>query len=230
MKEMYEGDLYAEKNPTWHEEDAPWKAGHVERMIKRNKIPCDSICEIGCGTGEILLTLEKAFSSATLSGYEISPQAFSRAAQKETPSTKFHLKDLLSEKDLHFDLVLAIDVVEHVEDYISFIKKLRTFGTFKMFHIPLDLSAQSILRAWPISELRRNVGHIHYFFKQTALATLEDCGYTIIDHCYTASRLELPNQALTSRIMRLPRRMMFTVNKDFAVRLLGGYSLLVLAK
>ncbi len=230
MKEMYETDLYGEKNPTWHEEDAPWKAGHIERMIKRNNLACDTICEVGCGTGEILLTLEKAFPAAILSGYEISPQAFGRAAQKETPRTKFHLKDLLSESDLHFDVVLAIDVIEHVEDYISFIKKLRTFGTFKIFHIPLDLSAQSILRAWPLAELRRNVGHIQFFFKQTALATLEDCGYTIVDHCYTASRLELPNQALSSRIMRLPRRMMFAANADFAVRLLGGYSLLVLAK
>jgi cyclopropane fatty-acyl-phospholipid synthase-like methyltransferase len=230
MKEMYESELYGEKNPTWHEEDAPWKAGHIERMIKRNKIPCSQICEVGCGTGEILLTLEKAIPAATLSGYEISPEAFRRAAQKQSSNTKFYLKDLLAETDLHFDLVLAIDVIEHVEDYISFIRKLRAFGTFKIFHIPLDLSAQSILRAWPISELRRNVGHIHYFFKQTALATLEDCGYTIVDHCYTASRLELPNQALSSRIMRLPRRMIFSVNADFAVRLLGGYSLLVLAK
>ena len=230
MKEMYLGDLYADKNPTWHEEDAPWKSAHIERMIKKHKIQCTSICEIGCGTGEILLTLEKAFSQAILSGYEISPSAFSRASQKETTRTKFFLKDLLSEPDLHFDLVLAIDVVEHVDDYISFIKKLKNIGTFKIFHFPLDLSAQSILRAWTISELRRNVGHIHYFFKQTALATLEDCGYNIIDHSYTASRLELPNQALSSRIMRLPRRMMFAINADFAVRLLGGYSLLILAK
>ncbi|XIA64851.1 class I SAM-dependent methyltransferase [Bradyrhizobium sp. TZ2] len=230
MKEMYESDLYFEKNPTWHEEDAPWKTDHIEKMIKRNKVVHDSICEIGCGTGEILLTLEKAFPTASLSGYEISPQAFSRASHKETSRTKFYLKDLLSERDLQFDLVLAIDVIEHVEDYISFIKKLRTLGTFKILHIPLDLSVQSILRSWPILELRRNVGHIHYFFKQTALATLEDCGYTIVDHCYTASRLELPNQALTSRIMRLPRRMMFAVDADLTVRVLGGYSLLVLAK
>jgi cyclopropane fatty-acyl-phospholipid synthase-like methyltransferase len=230
MKEMYEGDLYAEKNPTWHEEDAPWKAAHIERIIRKNKISADKICEIGCGTGDILLTLEKAFPSAALSGYEISPRAFNRAAQKETARTKFHLKDMLSESSLHFDVVLAIDVIEHVEDYISFIKKLREFGTYKIFHIPLDLSAQSVLRAWTIGELRRNVGHLHYFFKQTALATLEDCGYTIIDHFYTASRLELPNQALSSRIKRIPRRMMFSINADFAVRLLGGYSLLVLAK
>jgi cyclopropane fatty-acyl-phospholipid synthase-like methyltransferase len=230
MKDMYESDLYAEKNPTWHEEDAPWKAGHIERMIIRNNIPHDRICEIGCGTGDILLTLEKAFPKTQLTGYEISPQAFKRAAKKETERTRFHLDDLLDKTDEHYDVVLAIDVIEHVEDYISFIKKLRAFGTYKVFHIPLDVSVQSIMRAWPITELRRNVGHLHYFFKQTALATLEDCGYTIVDHCYTASRLELPNQAFSSRMVRLPRRMMFALNQDVAVRLLGGYSLLVLAK
>jgi predicted TPR repeat methyltransferase len=230
MKEMYESDLYAQNNPTWHEEDAPWKAGHIERMIKKNRLPTGKICEVGCGTGEILLTLEKAFPEAELSGYEISPQAFDRATAKVTPRTKFYFDDLLSKDDVNFDVVLAIDVIEHVEDYLSFIKKLRNFGTYKIFHIPLDLSVQSVLRSWPILELRRNVGHIHSFFKHTALATLEDCGYTVIDHCYTASRLELPNQALSSRVMRIPRRVMFAANADFAVRLLGGYSLLVLAK
>jgi cyclopropane fatty-acyl-phospholipid synthase-like methyltransferase len=195
MKEMYEADLYAEKNPTWHEEDSPWKAGHVKRMIKRNNLPHQRICEVGCGTGEILLSLEEAFPTSRLSGYEISPTAFGRATRKETSNTKFYLKDLVAETDVNFDLVLVIDVIEHVEDYISFIKKLKPFATFKIFHMPLDLSAQSILREWPIAELRRNVGHIHYFFKQSALATLEDCGYTIVDYSYTASRLELPNQA-----------------------------------
>ena len=230
MKEMYEGDLYGKNNPTWHEEDAPWKAGHIERIIKRNNLPHGRICEIGCGTGEILLNLERTFPEASLSGYEVSPDAFRRAASKATRHTKFYLKDLLAEPDSQFDLVLAIDVIEHVEDYVSFLKRLRPLGTFKIFHIPLDLSAQSVLRAWPIAELRRNVGHIHYFFKQSALATLEDCGYKIVDHCYTASRLELPKQAFTSRLMRFPRRLMFAVDPDLAVRLLGGYSLLVVAR
>ena len=116
MKEMYEGDLYEQQNPTWHEEDAPWKAGHIERMIKRNNLPCQRICEIGCGTGDILLSLGKAFPGADLSGYEISPAAFNRAARKQAGNTKFYLKDLLAEDDLNFDLVLAIDVIEHVED------------------------------------------------------------------------------------------------------------------
>lgn len=107
---------------------------------------------------------------------------------------------------------------------------MRPCGRYKIFHIPLDLSVQSVLRAWPIEKLRANVGHLHYFFKDTAIATLKDCGYSVIDYKYTASRLELPNQAFSSTLMRLPRKLLFSINPDLAVRLLGGYSLLVLAE
>jgi cyclopropane fatty-acyl-phospholipid synthase-like methyltransferase len=229
MREMYEQQLYAEKNPTWHEEDAPWKAGHIERMLRKHDLPTDRICEVGCGTGEILLALERAFPRASLAGFEISPHAYGRAKKKETSRTKFHLRDA-SEIPEAFDVALAIDVFEHVEDYMGFIKRVRSLARYKIFHIPLDLSVQSVFRASPILGLRDAVGHVHYFFKQTALATIEDCGCRVLDFHYTPSRLELPNQAFTSRLMKLPRRLMFGIDQDLAVRLLGGYSLLVLAK
>lgn len=78
--------------------------------------------------------------------------------------------------------------------------------------------------------LRAGVGHIHYFTKDTALALLEDCGYTIVDWRYTASRLELPNQARSSRLIAPVRKVLHRLNPDLTVRVLGGYSLLVLAQ
>ena len=230
MHEMYVTDAYEKNNPTWHEEDSPWKACQIEKMITKNGLALQKICEIGCGTGDILLNLETAIPDVGLFGYEIAPQAYDRAVRKETARTKFYLQDMLAIEQQPFDLVLAIDVMEHVEDYLGFLKRLKPTGKYKMFHIPLDLSVQSVARSWPILRLREGVGHIHYFYKQTALAALEDCGYSILDYVYTASRLELPNQALSSRLMRLPRRALFGVNPDLAVRLLGGYSLLVLAE
>ena len=230
MRDMYEQEIYAEKNPTWHEEDAPWKAGHIERMLRKHGLPVGRICEVGCGTGEILLALEKAFPQASLSGYEISPHAYGRAKMKETSRTRFYLEDPADNPANTFDVAMAIDVLEHVEDYLQFIKRVSTLAPYKVFHIPLDLSVQSVFRGWPIMGLRSDVGHIHYFFKQTALAAIQDAGCEIVDYHYTASRLELPNQALTSQLMKLPRRLMFGLNQDFAVRLVGGYSLLVLAK
>lgn len=230
MQDLYVSDRYAELNATWHEEDSPWKANHIEKILVDNGVQFETLCEVGCGTGEVLLNLSRSFPQATISGYEVSPHAYQRAKRKETVKVSFHLKDVLEDENFFCDVLVAADVIEHVEEYISFIKGLKSRARHKIFHIPLDLSAQSVLRGWPIVNLRKNVGHIHYFFKDTALATLEDCGYKIIDHRYTASRLELPNQAFTSRVMHLPRRLLFSIAPDFAVRVLGGYSLLVLAE
>lgn len=229
MQVIYETERYAEQNPTWHEEDAPWKAAHVEGILRANGVRFETLCEVGCGTGEILRSLSRAFPAARFEGYEISPHAYARARSRETDRLSFRLADLL-EEDVRFDVLLAADVIEHVENYVSFIKALRERAEYKIFHIPLDLSAQSVFRAWPITNLRASVGHLHYFFKDTALSTLVDCGYTIVDWKYTASRLELPAQALSSELMRWPRRLCYAINPDLAVRVLGGYSLMVLAK
>lgn len=230
MQTIYQSEVYAELNPSWHEEDSPWKARQIETILRKNAIAFERACEVGCGTGEILFNLAKAFPAARFHGYEISPHAYQRAKYKEKGSVSFTFGDFIAEGASDYDLLLVADVIEHVEDYIAFIKALRGKGRYKIFHIPLDLSVQSVLRGWPITKLRENVGHLHYFFKDTALATLVDCGYRIIDHAYTASRLELPNQALSSRLMRLPRRLGFALAPDLTVRLLGGYSLLVLAE
>jgi hypothetical protein len=74
------------------------------------------------------------------------------------------------------------------------------------------------------------VGHIHYFTKETVLATLRDTGYEIIDYFFTAGMVELPGKPLKSRILNIPRRLMFKLNKNLTGRVLGEYSLLVLAK
>jgi cyclopropane fatty-acyl-phospholipid synthase-like methyltransferase len=229
MDQIYRDGRYEQANPTWHEEDAPWKARQIRAMLNDNKILFRSLCEVGCGTGEILIHLSEAFPNASFTGYEISPQAFERAVRKRNPKINFHFKDI-QEEEVHFDVMLLIDVIEHIENYIGFLKQIRSKSGLTIFHIPLDLSVQSLTRMHPIQRLRNSVGHIHYFAKETALAVLTDCGYKIIDWRYTASRLELPNQALSSRLMAYPRKWLHRVNADIAVRLLGGYSLLVLAE
>lgn len=230
MSTIYEQGTYSEHNPTWHEEDSPWKSNHIRNIITANNVPHARICEVGCGVGNILVNLEQMFPESRLVGYEVAPYAYARAKERETEKIKFFLGDVTQAAEQNFDVVLLIDVIEHVEDYIGFLKKLKPIGTYKVLHIPLDLSAQSICRVSPIMRQREGVGHIHYFFKDLALAALSDCGYKIIDYRYTASRLELPNQAFSSQLMRWPRRLLYALSPDLAVRVVGGYSLLVLVQ
>jgi cyclopropane fatty-acyl-phospholipid synthase-like methyltransferase len=231
MKNIYEDGTYLEKNPTWHEKDSLWKAKQIAKIIKKNNLSPSTMCEIGCGAGEILNQLSDILGNTIIFfGYEISPQAFEICKKKSKKNLRFLLGDLLDEKGTVFDLVMAIDVFEHVEDYFGFLRKLKFKGTYKIFHIPLDLSVQTILRTSPILKERKSVGHIHYFMKETALSTLEDAGYEVLDYFYTRGSLELPNRGWKANLLRLPRKLFFMIDQDLAVRILGGFSLLVLAK
>ncbi|MBD2523524.1 bifunctional 2-polyprenyl-6-hydroxyphenol methylase/3-demethylubiquinol 3-O-methyltransferase UbiG [Nostoc sp. FACHB-133] len=232
MNTIYEDGTYLQNHPTWHEEDSPWKAKQIAKIIKRNNLNPLTICEIGCGAGEILNSLQTEFSDKTsFYGYEISTNAFEICNSKSNKKLHFFLKDLLNEKEAIFDLVMAIDVFEHVEEYFGFLRKLKEKGKYKLFHIPLDLSVQTVLRSSPILKDRLLYGHIHYFTKETALATLKDTGYEVLDYFYTCPCLELQNRGgWKSSLLNVPRKLLFSINQDLAVRILGRFSLLVLAK
>jgi SAM-dependent methyltransferase len=227
---IYDDGAYLRRNPTWHAEDSPWKARQIEKILRRNKLAPRSVAEIGCGAGEILVQLQKAFPHSDYFGFEISPQALSLCRERESSRIHFQLKDLLEGETEHFDVLLAIDVFEHIDDYLGFLKRLKDKARFKVFHIPLDLSVQTLFRAGPILKQRTVVGHLHYFFKDTALATLKYCGYEVIDSFYTPAGIEGGHLSLGARLLKLPRKLMFNINPDVTVRILGGYSLLVLAR
>lgn len=227
---IYSDGTYFRNNPDWHVDDSAWKASHIAAILARNGVEPGTVCEIGCGAGEVLRSLAGRMPAATrFVGYDISPDAYRLCAPKAGGNLEFRLGNLLAE-DAHFDLAMAIDVFEHVEDYFDFLRRLRTKARFKVFHIPLDLSALALVRGRPLMEARRSVGHIHYFDKDTALAALEDTGYEVMDWRYTCGRTELPNVGWKTRMLKAPRQALFRMNPDMAARALGGYSLLALAR
>jgi len=228
---IYRDGGYLRKNPSWHEEDSPWKAAHVARLLARNGLAPRTVAEIGCGAGEVLNLLSRELGPAVAcTGFDISPQAFELCRTKTRQHLQFRLSDMLLDDGAYFDVAMAIDVVEHVEDCYGFLRKLKARAEYKVLHIPLDLSAQTVLRGKPILHVRSEVGHIHYFTKDLALATLHDSGYEIVDHFYTCTRMELPHLPWQARLMKLPRRLAYAIHPDLAVRTLGGWSLMVLAR
>lgn len=230
MNIIYEDGTYLANNPSWHEQDSPWKAKKIDILLKKNSIFPSTVCEVGCGAGGILSWLSQHCGDKTIfSGYEMSPHAFEICKKKTRRNLNYFHGNLFEDTRAGFDVVMAIDVFEHVEDYLGFLRSLRGKGTYKVFHIPLDLSVQTVLRSDPIIKKRSSVGHIHYFTKETALAALKDTGYEIMDHFYT-NYSELPNLGWKTRVMKLPRKLLFSIDEDLTVRVLGGFSLMVLAK
>jgi len=229
-KNIYLNAEYAQKNPTYHVERSAWKAEQILKMMRTNNLDVNTIAEIGCGAGEILRQLQCQLpKKLNFSGYEISPQALQLCKQRENDRLNFYQEDLLAVDCKPFDLLLCMDVIEHIDDYIGFVQQLRSKAHKIIFHIPLDMSVQTVLRRKPILHVRSKVGHIHYFMKDTALATLTEAGYEVLHWFYTPGSITTP-QSLKARTMMLPRKLLFSLDQNIAVRVLGGYSLLVLVQ
>ena len=229
LEEVYITGEYLQKNPTWHVEESPWKADQIMRLMARNSLIPQTICEVGSGAGEVLKQLQQRMDpKCTFLGYEISPQAFELSQSRANDRLHFKLSDI-NEEDVFFDVILVLDVVEHVEDCFGFLRSIKAKSTYKIIHLPLDLSVQSLLRPNGLVDVRQAYGHIHYFNKNVALAMLKDVGYEVIDYFYAPRSIGLAD-TLLKKVLIPPRVLFFSLRKDLAVRVLGGYSLLALVK
>jgi SAM-dependent methyltransferase len=223
-----DGSYLAKTRGTWHLEDSPFKARRIASMLERHvEVKPNTVCEIGCGAGGILAELQKVLPDHIMfTGYDISPQAHALSAQFSNPRCQFILGDAFADT-FKYDLVLVMDVIEHVEDYFSFLRRTKQKGEWKLYHIPLDAYASGILRgnnSWDTA------GHLHLFTIETALSSLQHTGHRVVDWVFTNPAIATPRKTTREKVANLVRRPLSKISPKFAARLMGGYSMLVLAE
>lgn len=230
--QFYTGGGYYQLNPAWHEEESRFKADLVLSLINKFQLPTGHIVEVGCGAGGILAELSKNLSEKSqLQGYDISPQAIEIARKKENSQLSFYLEDYAELQTEKPDLVLVLDVVEHVDDIYSFLRNIRDKGTNFIFHIPLDMSCRTLLKPHVLLQQRKDVGHIHYFTEETMLWMMHDVGFQVEYLTYSKPDVDRVKPASFKQwVKKVLRKLSYSINKKLSVKLWGGYSALILAK
>lgn len=229
VADIYTNGAYAGKNPTFGDNNADWKISNALKAIRGFGIPHQTIAEVGCGGGAIIKGVSEALGAEKAVGFEPMPEAFAVAKGRETEKLEFRNHSVDESTPDRFDLVLCFDVFEHIEDYIGFLRSMRGLGRHFLFHVPLDMNVQMVWRARPIDFVRKQVGHLHYFSKETTLATLRDAGYETGDSFYTFGA-DGTYSSLPHRLLKYPRKLCYLLDRDLTVRVLGGYSLMVHAQ
>lgn len=218
---------YAQKNPDWDSADAKWKAAKLYGLLAAHNCKPKSIVEIGCGSGAVLVALRPFFPDASFAGFDIAPEV---CRFWHEPGIRFELADYLAQDEPSSDLVLLIDVLEHVGNPWEFLARLRARSNLVAIHFPLDLSALSVLREQPLLRVRDRVGHLHFFTRGLAHSLLYESGFEIIESRYTGASLDAPQRSFRTKVAGLLRRLVYALNRDLGVRLLGGETLMVLAR
>jgi SAM-dependent methyltransferase len=228
--QRYLSDTYLERNPTWDQEDSPWKAEQVWQALQRGGRLPTRLAEVGCGAGGVLAELRKHLPDTHLSGFDIAPAASRFWAQHEGLGINFQVGDFLRSDGPRHEVILLLDVIEHLEDPFAFLRQIRDRADQVILIIPLDLSAISVLREAPLMHVRDKVGHLHYFTKSLALALLEECGFAVTDWRYSNAAISGPGMSWKTRMIAPVRWLFYRINHDLGARLLGGETLIVTAR
>lgn len=158
ISEFYKTDEYLRKHPSLHEEDSPWKVNKIIPMVDsfienqrhKNEI---NVLDVGGGAGLIL----KSISSYIQERYAIRVNKFAldlspgmlKIQKANNPDLKRLLNEDITEvslKDKEMDLVLMVDVIEHVPEPLKALEELKRASKFMIFKVPLDDNIYSNVR------------------------------------------------------------------------------------
>lgn len=228
---IYTSNEYFKENPDWHWEDAPYKAREIAKVLDECEVSFSSAVDVGCGVGRVISILAKKYPVSRFKGYDISPGAIEIANREfRSGNVEYFCADFFSESGA-FDLVLCLDVIEHVPDYIGFLGRLRKKGNLFVFHVPLEMNALHILSNRNIHK-KRVGGHLHFFSRATFLSALADAGYEVVRDKYTFGSIFQPHsfKSFPKLMLKIPRILVALFSPVLMERVFGGASLLVVAK
>jgi SAM-dependent methyltransferase len=176
----YLDGTYFRQNPDWHVRDSPWKVQQILRILNRNQIVPKTICEAGCGAGEVLRLLQQNLDpTCELWGVDISAQAIELCKARANERLHFALFEDQPWEGKFFEPAMAIDVIAHVEDLSRVFAETEVAGHLQADPYPpghfgaARSSGESMIRR------RQQHPHLHYFSKRTAMFALVDLGYEI---------------------------------------------------
>ena len=174
MTDIYNDNSYIEKNPTLHTEDSEFKFQNIKRFfflfeVKNNKI---KIIDIGGGAGLIgKLVLEYFLKNGvfvTFHSLDLSMEML-KIQRKNNPRIKKTFNCPINKcTELNYDMVLMIDVIEHIEEKEDTAKILNKLGKNIIYNIPIEINFFDILKYLMsyfryYKNQRKRWGHIHFF-------------------------------------------------------------------
>jgi SAM-dependent methyltransferase len=228
---LYNSGKYAEISPDWSDGESQYKAAGLTVLLKKNGyLNVEKILDIGCGSGGVLAHLVSGLPSVKRClGIDTAPDAIKIGMELRKQNDRVALEcralDSISEK---FDLVIASHVVEHVENYGSFLYEMSEKADILYINIPCEINVFYSLRSSSHVETFQKYGHINFFSEKFFDRFVEAHGFEIVDRGYGDEFKAQDRRSVLGFLAYLARIGLGVLSKSFAMQILGGWSYQIL--
>ena len=152
MNDIYNNGSYLVTNPSLHTEDSGFKFEQIQDFLDLIEIDNSqiSILDVGGGAGVIGKKICQYYHGKGLSveftAIDLSTEML-EIQQKNNPYIGKVINSSICEIESgNYDLVLMIDVIEHIPDYVNTAKNINNIARYVLYNIPIEINFFDILR------------------------------------------------------------------------------------
>lgn len=198
-EDIFNEQTYIKHNPTLGYEDVDYKFSYIQQLLNEltfNKQEI-SVLDVGGGGGFLGKVIVEYFMSQGIKVkfYALDVSLKMLEIQKSnnpymTDVFNCYLDEL--EIDTPFDLLLMIDVIEHIPDKDAASRKIQQISDYALYNIPTEVNLMALLKNIYMKNnyykmQRDSLGHLHFFTHRTA--------YNHFSKFFTPIKYLFPNYA-----------------------------------
>lgn len=201
MKDLYTTDKYISLNPSLHSEDSLWKIEQIipliDAYLTQNSANSIVILDVGGGNGLILNSVaryikEKYNRKMIKYALDLSPGMLEQQKKMNPDLRVLANQDIrkTSFKNKEIDLVLMIDVLEHIDQYKDALQEINRIAKYAIFKVPLEDNltrnmSNVISRGKVKQKTKDKYGHVVYFSFKRVKKEIEISGGKVISYHFT---------------------------------------------
>ena len=179
----------------------PWESARVqavEQIVRGLAVPAPRVLDVGSGDGYLLHRLHTAFRFQRAVGVDIH---LSESLAQELSSAGVELQRELTDPAFRAELILLLDVLEHVQDPVAMLTQLARDRLATDGRFVITVPAFQPL----YTDHDRALKHYRRYSRPELIELVERAGLSVIDSGYLFASLLLPRAASALRERWLPK-------------------------
>lgn len=240
---LYNSNDYEGNTSNWEDSASAFRAEAFYSALAEARIAdkVNSILDVGCGSGGVLMKLCEHYGrkigggNAKFDGIDLSPRAIDVANRLYPDAEKHNVKfavqlidDQIAENK--YSVASLIHVLEHCPDMLEMLSACEKKANYLYINVPIEVNLLYTLRRNVLVNQYLTYGHVHFFNEKFFLCWLRRNGFEVLSTVYSAD-FEVPKQGIGYQfIQRLRRWVGMGVSPAIATWLFGGYSFGVLVR